>query len=154
MAADILLKSGESSISLKGNTKIGCALGGGGARGLSHIGVLKVLNEQGIFPDIIAGTSIGAIVGALYAGGYRPVDIEQLVLGMDWKTLVHLVDVARPFNGFLKGKRVVSLLESILGDLTFPQLRVAFACVATDIMSGKQTARMVLKNVKIKSRLR
>jgi NTE family protein len=123
---------------LKGNIKIGCALGGGGARGLSHIGVLKVLNEQGIFPDIIAGTSIGAIVGALYAGGYKPGEIEKLILGMDWKTLVHLVDVALPFNGFLKGKRVVSLLESILGDLTFPQLKVAFACVATDIINGKQ----------------
>lgn len=65
---------------MKSNIKIGYALGGGGARGLSHIGVLKVLDERGIFPDIIAGTSIGAIVGALYAGGYKPGEIEQLIL--------------------------------------------------------------------------
>ena len=75
---------------VKGSMKIGYALGGGAARGLSHIGVLKVLDEHGIFPDIIAGTSIGAMVGALYAGGYKPGEIEQIVLGLDWKKLVHL----------------------------------------------------------------
>ena len=60
--------------------KIGYALGGGAARGLAHIGVLKVLHENGISPDIIAGTSIGAIIGGLYAGGLAPIEIEQLVL--------------------------------------------------------------------------
>jgi len=118
--------------------KIGYALGGGAARGLSHIGVLKVLEEYGIYPDIIAGTSIGAIVGALYAGGYKPIEIEQIVLGLDWKKLVYLVDMTLPISGLLKGKRVVSLLTSILGDLTFSQLGYAFACVATDISNGAQ----------------
>ena len=65
---------------MKRSFKIGYALGGGAARGLSHIGVLKVLHEHGISPDIIAGTSIGAIIGALYAGGLEPDDIEKLVL--------------------------------------------------------------------------
>ena len=125
-------------MSVKGSMKIGYALGGGAARGLSHIGVLKVLDEYGIFPDIIAGTSVGAIVGALYASGYKPGEIEQLVLGLDWKKLVRLVDVTLPLSGLLQGKRVVSLLRSILGDLTFPQLRCAFACVATDIINGEQ----------------
>ena len=69
--------------------KLGYALGGGAARGLSHIGVLKVLDEHGIVPDIIAGTSIGAIIGALYAGGYKPREIEQLVLGLNWKKLIY-----------------------------------------------------------------
>jgi predicted acylesterase/phospholipase RssA len=125
-------------MSVKSSMKIGYALGGGAARGLSHIGVLKVLDEHGIFPDIIAGTSIGAMVGALYAGGYKPSDIEQIVLGLDWKNLVRLVDMTLPLSGLLKGKRVVSLLRSVLGDLTFPQLRCAFACVATDIINGEQ----------------
>ena len=123
---------------MKGSVKIGYALGGGAARGLSHIGVLKVLDEHGISPDIIAGTSIGAIVGALYAGGYEPSEIEQLVLGLDWKKLVYLVDMTLPLSGLLQGKRVVSLLKSILGDLTFSQLRCDFACVATDIINGEQ----------------
>ena len=120
------------------NMKIGYALGGGAARGLSHIGVLKVLHKHGISPDVIAGTSIGAIIGALYAAGYDPEDIEKIVLGMDWKKLASLVDWALPFSGLLQGKRVVSLLRSILGDITFSQLRFDFACVATDILSGEQ----------------
>jgi NTE family protein len=120
------------------NMKIGYALGGGAARGLSHIGVLKVLHEYGISPDIIAGTSIGAIIGALYASGHEPGDIEQLVLGLDWKRLVYLVDMTLPISGLLQGRRVVSLLRSILGDITFSELRCAFACVATDIVNGEQ----------------
>ena len=122
----------------KDKKKIGFALGGGGARGLSHIGVLKVLDEYGIVPDIISGTSIGAIIGALYSGGHKPAEIEQLVLGLNWKKLVSLVDVTLPVSGFFQGKRLVSLLKSIIGDLTFQQLQYAFSCVATDIISGEQ----------------
>jgi NTE family protein len=125
-------------MTFKSNLKIGYALGGGAARGLSHIGVLKVLEEHGIFPDIIAGTSVGAIVGALYAGGYKPGEIEALVLGLDWKQLVSLGDMTLPRSGLLQGKRVISLLKSVLGDLTFSQLRWELACVATDIIDGKQ----------------
>ena len=62
-------------MSIQNNRKIGYALGGGAARGLSHIGVLKVLEKHGIFPDVIAGTSIGALIGALYAGGISVSDI-------------------------------------------------------------------------------
>lgn len=123
---------------VKGKMKIGYALGGGAARGLSHIGVLKALEEHGIFPDIIAGTSVGAIVGALYAGGYKPGEIEALVLGLDWKQLLRLVDMTLPRSGLLQGKGVITLLKSVLGDLTFPQLKCAFACVTTDIMNGEQ----------------
>ena len=70
------------------SSKIGYALGGGAARGLSHIGVLKVLEEYGIYPDIIAGTSMGAVIGALYADGFKANDIEQLASQLDWKRLV------------------------------------------------------------------
>ena len=118
--------------------KIGYALGGGAARGLSHIGVLKVLHQRGISPDMIAGTSIGAIIGALYASGYDPEDIEKIVLGLDWKKLANLVDVTLPFSGLLQGKRVVALLRSIFGRYDIFQLRFPFACVATDILSGEQ----------------
>jgi NTE family protein len=123
---------------VKDNMKIGYALGGGAARGLSHIGVLKVLHEHGISPDIITGTSIGALIGALYAGGLDPNDIERLALGLDWKKLLYLADMTLPLNGLLQGKRVVSLLKSIMGDTTFSKLRCAFACVTTDIISGEQ----------------
>lgn len=118
--------------------KIGFALGGGSARGLAHIGVLKVLEEQGIFPDVIAGTSIGAIIGALYAGGHKPGEMEQLVLGLNWKKLITLVDMTFPVSGLFQGKKVVALLKSIIGDLKFEQLKYSFSCVATNIINGEQ----------------
>ncbi len=121
-----------------GHKQIGYALGGGSARGLAHIGVLKVLEEKGIYPDVISGTSIGAIIGALYAGGHRPSEMEKLVLGLNWKKLITLGDITLPVSGFFQGKKVVSLLKSIIGDLTFEQLKYTFSCVATNIISGEQ----------------
>ncbi|MCC5860525.1 MAG: patatin-like phospholipase family protein [Gammaproteobacteria bacterium] len=64
--------------------RIGLVLGGGGARGAAHVGVLKVLEEQGIAVDVVVGTSMGAIIGALYASGYRAADIEQILERIDW----------------------------------------------------------------------
>ena len=125
-------------MAVKSKVKIGYALGSGGARGLAHIGVLKVLEEQGIRPDVVAGTSMGAIVGALYSGGLTPGEIEKLALGLDWKKLVNLIDVTLPISGLLKGNRVVSLLKSIIGEITFSQLKCNFASVATNIINGEQ----------------
>ena len=125
-------------MSIQSRRKIGYALGGGAARGLSHIGVLKGLEEHGIFPDIITGTSMGALIGVLYAGGIKIGDIEQFALRLDFKRLVLLADMTLPLSGLIGGKRVISLLKSILGDLTFSQLKYGFACVATDIKTGEQ----------------
>lgn len=117
--------------------KTGYALGGGGARGLSHIGVLKVLEEHGIYPDVIAGTSIGALVGALYASGLRAADIER-ALRLDLRRLAMLADVTLPLSGLVRGNRVTAALESVLGRLTFEDLKIPFACVATDIIRGQE----------------
>jgi len=117
--------------------KIGYALGGGGARGLSHIGVMKVLEEHGIYPDVIAGTSIGALVGALYASGLRAGDIER-ALRLDLRRLAMLADVRLSLSGLVQGKRVTSALKAFLGDLDFADLKIPFACVATDIVKGQQ----------------
>ncbi len=80
----VLLSAAFSTAALASD-KIGLVLGGGGARGAAHIGVLKVLEEQGIAVDYIAGTSMGAIVGALYASGYRPDEIESILANIDWQ---------------------------------------------------------------------
>jgi NTE family protein len=104
---------------------------------LSHIGVIKVLEEHGIYPDVIAGTSIGALVGALYASGLRAGDIER-ALRLDLRRLALLADVRLSFSGLVQGKRVASALKSFLGDLTFSDLKIPFACVATDIVHGQQ----------------
>ena len=68
--------------------KVGVVLGGGGAKGVAHIGVLKVLEEAGIPIDYVAGTSMGAIVGGLYAIGYTPAEIDTMVLEQDWTMLL------------------------------------------------------------------
>jgi len=125
-------------MSVKSKSKIGYALGGGAARGLSHIGVLKVFEEHGIFPNIITGTSMGALIGALYAGGIKVGDIERLAVRLGLGRLALLADMTLPFSGLIGGRRVTSLLKSILGDLTFSQLKYDFACVATDINTGEQ----------------
>ncbi|MCX5992498.1 MAG: patatin-like phospholipase family protein [Chloroflexi bacterium] len=118
--------------------KIGYALGGGGARGMSHIGVIKVLEEHGLFPEVIAGTSIGALVGALYAWGLKTSEIEQWALGVDWKRMALLVDPGLSVSGLIHGKRITSMLKSLLGDVTFSDLKLGFACVATDILNGQE----------------
>jgi len=127
-------------INIKNNNKvkIGYALGGGAARGLSHIGVLKVLEEFGIFPDVIAGTSMGAIIGALYAGGHSAREIKRLALDLNWKKMMSLADISFLSGGFIRGNRVVILLRSIMGDLSFAQLKYSYACVATDVLTGEE----------------
>ncbi len=120
-----------------GKTKIGYALGGGGARGLAHIGVMKVLEEHGIRPSVIAGTSMGALIGALYASGLRAGDIER-ALRLDVRRLALLTDIRPTAGGLVRGKQVMETLRSFLGDLTFEDLKIPYACVATDILNGEE----------------
>ncbi|MFC1903844.1 patatin-like phospholipase family protein [Chloroflexota bacterium] len=119
--------------------KIGLALSGGAARGLAHIGVLEVLEKEGIPIDMIAGTSTGAIIGALYAQGKNSSQIANLALGLSWKKLASMVDISLPRSGFLKGKKIKDLLAlSLGGDIQFSDLKIPFACVATDIDTGEE----------------
>jgi predicted acylesterase/phospholipase RssA len=118
--------------------RIGYALGGGAARGLFHIGVLGVLEEHGIYPDVIAGTSMGAIIGALYASGLSAGELKKMAIDVDWKQLIRMTDIALPVNGLIQGKRITSLLKSILKDTDFAQLKKEFACVATDLTTGEE----------------
>jgi len=123
----------------KKKTRIGLALGTGAARGLAHIGVLEVLEKEGIPIDMIAGTSAGAFVGALYAQGKDISLIRNLAIDLRWKRLASLVDLTLPKTGFIGGKRIKDELESIFGgDLKFSDLGIPLACVATDIMTGEE----------------
>ena len=121
-----------------GKRKIGLALSGGGARGLAHIGVLAVLEREGIPIDMIAGTSIGAIIGAFYAQGKDISQIKDAVMSLSRRRIVSLVDLTLPKTGFIKGKRIKDWLKSIIGDIGFEDLTMPFACVATDIMTGEE----------------
>ena len=118
--------------------KVGLALGGGAARGLAHIGVLEVLEKEGIPIDMIAGTSAGAAIGALYAQGKDTSQIKNLALDLSWKRLAPLVDLALPKTGFIGGRKIKELLKLIIGDIKFSDLRIPLACVAADIGSGEE----------------
>ncbi len=119
--------------------KVGLALGSGAARGLAHIGVLSVLEKEGIPIDMIAGTSTGAAIGALYAQGKDASVIKSLVQNLSWKRLASLADLALPKTGFIRGRKIKDLLALFIGgDIEFSDLRIPFACVAADIMTGEE----------------
>lgn len=121
-----------------GTRKIGLALGGGAARGLAHIGVLEVLEKEGIPIDMIAGTSMGAIVGVAYAGGQTASQIREQVLDLGWKGLAPLVELTAPRTGFLGGRRIRKRLKGMIGEVSFVRLKKPFACVATDVITGEE----------------
>lgn len=118
--------------------KIGLALGGGYARGLAHIGVLEVLEREGIPVDIIAGTSIGALVGSLYARQMDAGLLRKQAQKFDLMSMTSLVDLAVPRGGFIGGRRITNLLRRLIGDVKFDDLNIPLACVATDIITGDE----------------
>ena len=119
--------------------KIGLALSGGGARGLAHIGVLKVLEREGIPVDLLAGTSMGGAIAAGYAAGLNAACLEQEALRLSrWRNLLPLVDRSLPGLGLVRGERVRDYLASQIGEMTFDQLRIPLALVAVDLLSGEE----------------
>jgi NTE family protein len=118
--------------------KIGLALGGGAARGMAHIGVLEILEKSNIPIDMIAGTSAGAAVGAIYAQGKNTGELKKLAQSWNWIQRAQAIDLALPRSGFIAGHRIKKLLKSIIGDVSFNELKIPFACVATDIMTGEE----------------
>ncbi len=119
--------------------KVGLALSGGAARGLAHIGVLEVLDREGIPIDMVAGTSSGAVVGALYAQGKDSRYIKDQAIALSQKKLASLIDPSLPRSGFIRGEKIKELLAAEFGgDLRFSDLKLPFACVATDIDTGEE----------------
>ena len=116
--------------------KVGLALGGGGARGLSHIGVLNILSDAGIKIDYIAGTSIGAMIGAFYAFSKNSKDIESLALSTDWKKVLTLIDPTI-HQGILNGDKVKQYIKDFMGDKSFSDLQIPLAIVATDLKTAE-----------------
>jgi len=111
------------------------ALGGGGALGAAHVGVLEVLNEYGVFPPIVVGTSAGAIIGGAYAAGLRPSSIGKLVRKATWSDFGILN--RRPKLGVLDTKGLLSTIEELGGDRLIEDLPVRFGAVATDVKTRK-----------------
>jgi NTE family protein len=119
--------------------KLGLALSGGAARGLAHIGVLKALERLRIKPDLIAGTSIGAVIGAAYARGMSPKEIEGTARSLTWgRRAILFSDLAVPRTGLLRGRRIENFLKKLVGDIQFADLKIPFACIATDLTTGEE----------------
>ncbi len=117
--------------------RLGLALGSGAARGLAHIGVLKVLEEAEIPIDIIAGTSMGALIGAMYAAGVPINHMEKAALEIDWRSMAKLLDPVLPTSGLTDSKKLVSFMAELLPARDFEDLNRPMAVTATDINTGE-----------------
>jgi NTE family protein len=116
--------------------KIGFALGAGSARGWAHIGVLRALTEAGIAPDLIAGCSVGAFVGAAFAAG-RLDQVEAWALGIDRRRMFRLADFGLR-GGLIKGERINEVFREQFVESEFTDLPIPLAAVATDLHSGQE----------------
>jgi NTE family protein len=115
--------------------KIGLALGGGAARGFAHIGVIKMLESQGIVPDYVVGTSAGAVVGSLYAGGFDAFAMQKIAVQLDEKIFADWTVSSR---GLLKGEALQEFINQHLNRRPLEKLNKPFATVATDLNSGER----------------
>ncbi|MDD5710968.1 MAG: patatin-like phospholipase family protein [Candidatus Colwellbacteria bacterium] len=120
----------------KRQPKIGLALGGGASRGLAHIGVIKILEENNIPIHCIAGTSIGAIIGGCYATGLSVQKMEEITLAVNWRSLFVLID-PRLKQGLLGGKKIRAFIETYVGGKRFEDCKIPFAAIATDLKTGE-----------------
>jgi len=112
-------------------------LGGGGARGFAHVGALKVLDQAGIRADVVVGTSVGSLVGALYAGGIRNDELVEAALVVQRE---QLVDFVFPNRGFIDGERLQAYVDRVLHGRLIEELDLPFVAVATELRSGNMVA--------------
>ena len=126
----------------KDDIKVGIALGGGGARGLAHIGVLKALEEEDVPIGAISGTSVGALIGSLYASGVSTAQMEQMSQEIGWSSLTNYSRFSL-LRLLMTGQKLSTsnmelYLRQHIGDKRFDELKIPFACVATDIQTGEK----------------
>ncbi|MGP5546984.1 patatin-like phospholipase family protein [Psychrobacter alimentarius] len=109
--------------------RVALVLGGGGAKGFAHVGVIKALEEQGITPTLIVGTSVGSLVGSLYASGYTPAQLERLAITT---TDSELTDFVLSNQGFVEGIKLKNFINAKVGGQTIENFPIRFAAVATE----------------------
>jgi NTE family protein len=114
--------------------RIALVLGGGAARGFAHIGVIKVLEAQGIVLDLVVGTSAGSVVGALYAGGYSGFELQKIAFQLEESSVG---DFVMPERGFIKGEQLQIFVNKSLQNRAIEKLSKPFAAVATDLQTGE-----------------
>ena len=114
--------------------RVALALGGGAARGFAHIGVIEVLEDAGIHPDIVTGTSAGSLVAALYASGHTGKELESIALNMDESALT---DWSFPGRGLIRGEALARYVREATGNRPLEQMKIPLGIVATDLDTGK-----------------
>lgn len=116
--------------------RLGLALSGGTAKVIAHVGVLKALEEEGLTPDLIAGTSGGSMVAVLYSSGKSADALSELARELNWRRLarIHL-----PKLGLLSSERIQQFMEDVLGDLRFEDLNIPTKVVTTNLLTGQKT---------------
>jgi len=114
--------------------KVALVLGGGAVRGFAHVGVIKVLEAQGIIPDLIVGTSAGSVVGALYAAGYSGFELQKIAFKLEEDSVG---DWVLPDRGFIKGEALQNFINKAVLNKPIEKLRKPFSAVATDLQSGE-----------------
>lgn len=117
--------------------KVGLALGSGSARGWAHIGVIQALAEANIRVDYVAGTSIGAVVGAVLASGNIDA-FEDVVLQLDWKQIAYFLDVVFPKSGLIDGKKVSEFVRSHVKMVNIEECSIPFCAISTDLVTGNE----------------
>ena len=116
--------------------KIGLALGGGAAKGFAHIGVIKMLEASGIHVDVVAGTSAGSVVGALYASGMGPFEMQQIAFGLDE---AKIRDVRLFSGGLVQGRALQDYVNELVHNQSIERLKLPFAAVSTELETGART---------------
>ena len=138
--ASLLSMGGLSSCSLIGSKKpvIGLVLGAGAARGFAHVGVIKALEAQGIWPDVVVGSSAGSVIAALLASGATGNELNRLALNLDEATIADwgLPFVGR-FGGLIKGDALQNMVNREVQNTSIEQMRIPLGIVATELQSGK-----------------
>ncbi|WP_445145379.1 patatin-like phospholipase family protein [Dyella sp. Tek66A03] len=116
--------------------RIGLALGGGAAKGFAHIGVIKMLEANGIHADVVAGTSAGSVVGALYASGMDPFQLQETAFSLDE---THLRDVRLFSGGVVQGQKLQDYVNQLVANRPLDQMKIPFAAVSTQLETGQRT---------------
>ena len=119
------------------NKNVALVLSGGGARGIAHIGVIEVLEENGFNISSVSGTSMGALVGAVYALGKLP-EFKEWLLNIDKLEILKLVDFTFSTQGFIKGDKIFKELKRFIPDTKIENLKVSYSAIATDIMNKRE----------------
>ncbi len=137
VAADMEVDRKPKAARKAGGPRVGLALGGGAARGFAHIGVMRALERHGIRPHVVAGTSIGAVVGGLWAAGKLD-ELEAWALSLKKRDVLALLDFTLASPGIIGGKRLVELMRRYVTAVQIEEMETTFAAIATELGSGHE----------------